>query len=100
MSERFTMVIEGIDDESSVADIEQTTREVFHEMTLTGSWHVQLKPSRVGGRWDVNVRGVGMQHTFSLAVPATLLSSLLPVRLRASLDRAVLIRTRDLPQAV
>jgi hypothetical protein len=39
------------------------------------------------GRWDLSVHGLDARHTVSIAVPASLLPELVPVRLRESLDR-------------
>jgi hypothetical protein len=85
MSDRFTIVVEGIDDALLVADIEKTIRESFQEMALPGPWRVTVRPSRSTGRWDLSVHGLDVRHTVAIAVPPVLLSSLIPRRLRASL---------------
>jgi hypothetical protein len=89
MSSRFTIVVEGIDDSAIVADIDKTIRASFHEMALPGAWHVRVRPSRVSGRWDFSLHGLDVRHTLAIAVPPNLLSSLIPRRLRESLDRCV-----------
>ena len=89
MSNRFTIIVEGIDDSSLVADIEKTIRESFHEIALPGSWRVIVRPSPVSGRWDFRIHGLDVRHTLSIAVPPNLLASLIPRRLRESLDRAL-----------
>ena len=87
MSNRLTIGVEGIDDTSLVADIEKTIRGSFDDMALPGSWHVVVRPSQVSGRWDFRVHGLDVRHTMSIAAPPSLLSSLIPRRLRESLDR-------------
>lgn len=89
MSSRITIVIEGIDDSSLVADIEKTIRDSFHEIALPGAWRVIVRPSRVSGRWDFDVHGVDLRHTQSIAVPPILLSSLIPLRLRELLSHSL-----------
>ena len=89
MSNRFSIVVEGIDDASLVADVEKAVRESFEEMALPGPWHVVVRPSRVSGRWDFNVQGLDVRHTLSITVPASLLPSLIPRRLTESLNRIV-----------
>jgi hypothetical protein len=90
MSNRFEILVEGIDDPSLVADIQKTILDSFHEMALPGAWRVVVKPSAVSGRWDFNVHGLDVRHTLSIAVPPNLLPNLIPRRLRDSLDhRAV-----------
>jgi hypothetical protein len=91
MSSRITIVVEGIDDVSLVGDIERTIRDSFHEIALPGPWRVIVRPSRASGQWDFDVHGVDLRHTQSIAVPPSLLSSLIPLRLRESL-------THSLPQ--
>jgi hypothetical protein len=95
MSDRFTIVVEGIEDGDVVADIDRTIRQSFHDMALPGAWRVVVKPSRVSGRWDFSVHGLDVRHSMSIAVPADLLSSLIPRRLRESLDRTVQITVED-----
>jgi hypothetical protein len=87
MSHRFTIVIEGIDDTSLADDIERTIRESFHDLALPGSWRVIVSPSPAGHRWDLRIHALNAQRTLSIAVPPSLLSSLIPSRLRESLDR-------------
>jgi hypothetical protein len=86
MSNRFTILVEGIDDPSLVTEIEQTIHDSFHEMALPGSWRVIVKPSSVSGRWDFSVHGLDVRHTLSIAVPPNLLPSLIPRRLEESLN--------------
>jgi hypothetical protein len=86
MSNRFEILVEGIDDPSIVADIQKTILDSFHEMALPGAWRVVVKPSCVSGRWDFKVHGLDVRHTLSIAVPPNLLSNLIPRRLRESLD--------------
>lgn len=93
MSNRFAILVEGIEDASIVAEIEQTLSDWFHEMALPGSWRVTVKPSRVSGRWDFNVQGLDVRHTLSISVPPHLLASLIPRRLQDSLNRLCLIRS-------
>lgn len=87
MSSRFTIVVEGIDDASLVAEIENNILGSFREMALPGAWRVVVRPSPVGGRWDLALHGLDVRHTLSIAVPAALLADLIPQRLRYSLDR-------------
>ena len=68
MSNRFEILVEGIDDPSLVADIQKTICDSFHKMALPGAWRVVVKPSRVSGRWDFRVHGLDVRHTFSIAV--------------------------------
>jgi hypothetical protein len=86
MSDRFAILVEGIDDPSLVAEIERTIRDSLHEMALPGSWRVTVRPSRVSGRWDFSVHGLDVRHTLSIAVPPNLLPSLIPRRLEESLN--------------
>jgi hypothetical protein len=95
MTTRYTVVVEGINDSSIVADIDKTIRASFHEMALPGAWRVVVRPSHVSGRWDFNVHGLDVRHTLSIAVPPNLLSSLIPRRLRESLDHLLRPATRD-----
>ena len=102
MSNRLTIEVEGIDDASVVSDIDKAIRVSFQEMFLPGSWRVVVRPSHVSGRWDFRVYGLDARHTLSITVPASLLSSLIPQRLRESLERCglrraqpVAVRTRD-----
>ena len=107
MSNRLTVGIEGIGDQSLVADIEATIRESFHEMALPGAWQVIVRPSPVSGRWDFRIHGLDVRHTMSIATPPKLLSSLIPRRLRESFDRfglsrsePVAVRARERARAV
>jgi len=50
MSDRFAIGVQGIDDQTLVAEIEQTVRRVFLEMSLPGSWSVMVRPSTANGR--------------------------------------------------
>jgi hypothetical protein len=86
MSNRFEILVEGIDDSAIVAEIRKTILESFQEMALPGAWRVVVKPSAVSGRWDFNVHGLDVRHTLSIAVPPNLLPNLIPRRLRDSLD--------------
>jgi hypothetical protein len=86
MSDRFAILVQGIDEPSLITEIEETIREVFQEMALPGSWSVIVRPSSASGRWDFNVHGLDVRHTLSIAVPATLLPSLIPRRLEESLN--------------
>ena len=86
MSNRFAIVIEGIDDPSLATEIEQTIRHSFEEIALPGSWRVTVKPSPVSGRWDFSVHGLDVRHTLSIAVPPSVLPTLIPRRLEESLN--------------
>ncbi len=94
MSDRFAILVQGIDEPSLITEIEQTIREVFQEMALPGSWSVIVRPSSASGRWDFNVHGLDVRHTLSIAVPPTLLPSLIPRRLEESLN-VLRLRERD-----
>jgi hypothetical protein len=87
VSNRFSVTVEGIEDAGVVAAVEQAVRESFKELALPGSWHVGVKPSQVGGRWDFSIAGLDVRHRLSIAVPARLLPSLIPCRLVESLNR-------------
>jgi len=89
VSERISIAVDGVDDPEVCAQIEQTVRESFREMSLPGTWRVAVKPSPVAGRWDFSVQGVDVRHTMSIAVPARLLPALIPRRLVESLNRTV-----------
>ena len=86
VSNRFEIVVLGIDEPTLVAEIEQTIRDVFHDMSLPGSWRVTVKPSPVSGRWDFTVHGLDVRHSLSMAVPPSLLPTLIPSRLVESLN--------------
>src|SRR4051794_16548719 len=92
MSARFTVIIEGVDDASVAAEIENTIVGSFREMALPGDWRVVVKPSAVSGRFDFLVQGLDVRHAMSIAVPPSLLSALIPRRLRESLDRSAFCR--------
>jgi hypothetical protein len=111
MSNRFEIVVRGIDDSALVAAVESAIREAFREMSLPGSWRVVVKPSgqptQAGDRWDFAVYGLDVRHELSMAVPPDLLPNLIPQRLRESLNRPVsrsieeaAQRTLDLARAV
>jgi hypothetical protein len=89
MSNRLSVVVEGIDNESIVADVEQAIRDSFEEMALPGPWSVVVRPSHVNGRWDFKVHGLDVRHAMSIAVPPVLLPSLIPMRLTESLSQIV-----------
>ena len=94
VSKRFEIVVGGIDDPTLVAEIEQTIRDVFHEMSLPGSWRVTVRPSAVSGRWDFSVHGLDVRHNLSLAVPPHLLPALIPSRLEESLNLCSVARSK------
>ena len=56
MSNRFAIVVEGIESPDLVAEIEQTIRVALQDLALPGSWRIVVRPSRVGGRWG-HIRG-------------------------------------------
>jgi len=87
MSDRFDILIEGVDDASVRSDIEGTIRDSLHEMVMPGAWSVTVKPSPVRGRWDFHFRSGGMRHVMAIAVPPSLLPSLIPSRFRESLNQ-------------
>jgi hypothetical protein len=87
VSNRFSVTVEGIEEVELVAEVEQAVRESFKELALPGAWHVAVKPSHVGGRWDFCIAGLDVRHRLSIAVPARLLPSLIPCRLVESLNR-------------
>jgi hypothetical protein len=95
MSNRFAILVEGIDDPSLVTEIEQTICDAFLEMALPGAWRVVVRPSHVNGRWDFSVHGLDVRHTLSIAVPPNLLPSLIPRRLQESLDRLCLVTLKN-----
>jgi hypothetical protein len=98
MSNRFAIVIEGIDDPSLVTEIEQTIRNSFEETALPGSWRVTVRPSIVSGRWDFSVHGLDVRHTLSIAVPPNVLPTLIPRRLEESLNACGLARVKQVLQ--
>jgi hypothetical protein len=87
VSDRFSVSVEGIADRDLVVEVEQAVRASFNELALPGAWHVAVKPSQVGGRWDFCVAGLDVRHRLSIAVPARVLPSLIPNRLVESLNR-------------
>jgi hypothetical protein len=89
MSDRLTIVVEGLDDESIATELETAVRESFDDLALPGPWHVVVRPSNVGGRWDFSILGLDVRHALSIAVPPRLLPSLVPQRLTESLNRIV-----------
>jgi hypothetical protein len=94
VSNRFEILVLGIDEPSLVTEIEQTILGVFQEMSLPGSWRVTVKPSPVSGRWDFTVHGLDVRHSLSMAVPSNLLPALIPSRLVESLNVCGLARTK------
>ena len=97
MSNRFTILVEGIDDPSLATEIEQTIRDSFQEIALPGSWLLTVKPSPVSGRWDFSVHGLDVRHILSIAVPPELLPRLIPRRLEESLNACGLTRSKTVP---
>ena len=89
MSNRFEILVEGIDDASLVNAVETAIRESFREMALPGSWRVIVRPSQTTGQWDFTIHGLDARHALSIAVPPHLLPTLIPRRLRESLNRTV-----------
>jgi len=91
MSNRFEILVEGIDDAALLTAIDTAIRDAFREMSLPGSWRVVVKPSaqpaHAGDRWEFAVYGLDVQHALSIAVPSNLLPNLIPQRLRESLNR-------------
>jgi len=86
MSNRFEIVVEGIDDASLVTAVESAIRDSFREMALPGAWRVVVRPSQASGRWDFSIHGLDVRHALSIAVPPHLLPNLIPRRLRESLN--------------
>ena len=89
MSNRVSIIVEGIDDPSIVVEVKQAIQGSFDELALPGPWHIVVRPSRVGGRWDFSVRGLDVRHAMSIAIPPRLLPSLISPRLTESLNRIV-----------
>jgi len=89
MSNRVSIVIQGIDDASILAQCEHAIREAFGELALPGLWQVFVRPSRVSGQWNFSLFGLDVRHNLSFAVPARLLPSLIPPRLSESLNQIV-----------
>ena len=98
MSNRFAILVEGIDDPSLVGDVQRAIRDSFREMTLPGSWRVIVTPSPVSGRWDFRVDGLDVRHMMSISVAPELLPSLIPRRLQESLDRLAINKAADTAQ--
>jgi hypothetical protein len=98
MSNRFAIVIEGIDDLTLAAEIEQTIRHSFEEIALPGSWRVTVRPSPVSGRWDFTVHGLDVRHSLSIAVHPSVLPALIPRRLEQSLNACGLARVKQVLQ--
>ena len=98
MSNRFAILVEGIDDPSLVGDVERAIRYSFREMTLPGARRVVVRPSRVSGRSDFSVHGLDVRHTLSISVPPNMLPSLIPRRLQESLDRLAINKVEDTAQ--
>jgi hypothetical protein len=96
VSKRFEIVVEGIDDPALAAEIEQTIRDLFQEMSLPGSWRVTVRPSAVSGRWAFSVHGLDVRHSLSIAVPPHLLPTLIPSRLEESLNLCSVARSNTL----
>lgn len=88
MNNRATIDLVGIDDTALAANIEETIRESLDTVALAGPWSVAVAPSRVIGRWDFRVFGPDVRHTLSIAAPARLLATLIPLRLPQSLERS------------
>lgn len=100
VSDRFSVTVEGIDEVHVVIEVEEAVREAFEELALPGVWHITVKPSHVGGRWDVCVAGLDVRHRLSISVPAKLLPSLIPSRLMESLNRIVRERVESTAERV
>jgi hypothetical protein len=100
VSNRFSITVEAIDDVVLREEIEQAIRDSFVTLALPGTWHVTVKPSHVGGRWDFCVAGLDVRHRLSIAVPARLLPTLIPSRLVESLNRIVRDRVESAGERV
>jgi hypothetical protein len=100
VSDRFSVTVEGIDEVHVVIEVEEAVREAFEELSLPGVWHITVKPSHIGGRWDVCVAGLDVRHRLSISVPAKLLPSLIPSRLMESLNRIVRERVESTAERV
>ena len=100
VSDRFSVTVEGIDEVHVVVEIEDAVRESLDELALPGVWHVTVKPSHIGGRWDVCVAGLDVRHRLSISVPARLLPTLIPNRLIESLNRIVRERVESTAERV
>ena len=100
MSDRFSVTVEGIEEVHVVVEIEEAVRESFDELALPGVWHVTVKPSHIGGRWDICVAGLDVRHRLSISVPARLLPTIIPNRLTESLNRIVRERVESTAERV
>ena len=100
MSNRFSVTVEGIEEVHVVAEVEEAVRESFDGLALPGVWHVTVKPSHIGGRWDVCVAGLDVHHRLSISVPVRLLPTLIPDRLIDSLNRIVRERVESTAERV
>ena len=100
MSDRFSVTVEGIEEVHVVVEIEEAVRESFDELALPGVWHVTVKPSHIGGRWDICVAGLDVRHRLSISVPARLLPTIIPNRLTESLNRIVRERVETTAERV
>lgn len=100
MSDRFSVTVEGIEEVHVVVEIEEAVRDAFEELALPGVWHVTVKPSHIGGRWDVCVAGLDVRHRLSISVPSRLLPTLIPNRLIESLNRIVRERVESTAERV
>jgi len=100
VSDRFSVTVEGIEEVHVVVEIEDAVRESFEELALPGVWDVTVKPSHIGGRWDICVAGLDVRHRLSISVPAKLLPSLIPSRLIDSLNRIVRERVESTAERV
>jgi hypothetical protein len=98
MSNRFEILVEGIDDASLASSVETAIRDSFREMALPGSWRVVVRPSQANRGWDFTIHGLDVRHALSIAVPPELLPNLIPRRLRESLDRTVSRSLEDAAQ--
>ena len=59
-----------------------------------------VKPSHIGGRWDICVAGLDVRHRLSISVPARLLPTIIPNRLTESLNRIVRERVESTAERV
>jgi len=100
VSDRFSVTVEGTEEVHVVVEIEEAVRESFDELALPGVWHVTVKPSHIGGRWDICVAGLDVRHRLSISVPARLLPTIIPNRLTESLNRIVRERVESTAERV
>lgn len=89
MSNRVSIIVQGIDDESILAECENAIQDAFGELAWPGLWQVFVQRSRVRGQWDFSLHGLDVRHNLSIAVPASMLPGLIPPRLTESLNRIV-----------